>query len=73
MGRDEVSSASESSSEPDYYDGHLDSDSSSEPDYGDGQPEYFELDSDEDRDWYHDIAQYGPLQHPDTDYRGLFE
>ena len=62
---------SDSSSDVDY--GAEESDSSSEPDYGAGQPEYFEVESDEDREWYRDVAQYGPLQHPDTDYRGLFE
>ena len=62
---------SDSSSDVDY--GAEESDSSSEPDYGAGQPEYFEVESDEDREWYRDVAQYGPLQHPDTDYRGLFD
>ena len=54
----------------DFDRGLEESDSSSEPDYGAGQPEYYEVESDEDR---HNYLGLHPDQHPDTDYLGLFD
>ena len=54
----------------DFDRGLEESDSSSEPDYGAGQPEYAEVESDEE---FHNYFGLPPDQHPDTDYLGLFD